>query len=108
MSHVPTIKLLGLALAGVVIAAWIVPSAANADPQLAQSAAEGDAARAAKEIELGEEKVRQDDKQDARDTKARAQEGLRLEGENERKGRAGEAAQRRTQRRSRLRSIIDR
>ncbi len=108
MSHVPTVKLLGLALAGVVIAAWVMPGAANAGPQLAQAAAEGDAARAAKEIELGEEKVRQDEKRVSRNAKARAQEGLRLEGEIERKGRAGEATQRRAQRRSRFRSVIDR
>jgi hypothetical protein len=108
VSHVPTIKLLGLALAGVVIAAWIAPGAANADLQLAQTTAEGEAARAAKEIELGEEKARQDDKREARETKERVQEGLRLEGEIERNGRAGEAAQRRTQRRSRFRTIIER
>ena len=37
-----------------------------------------------------------------------AQEGLRLEGEIERSARAGEATQRRSQRRTRFRSIIDR
>ena len=108
MRKLPTLKPLGLALAGIGIAAWIVPGAVNADTQLAQSAAEGDAARVAKEIQLGEDKARQDDKQDARDTKGRAQEGLRLEGEIERSGRAGEATQRRSQRRTRFRSIIDR
>ncbi len=108
MSDVLTIKLLGVALAGVVIAALALPGAATAGPQLAQSAAEGDAVRVAKDIELNEEKARQDDKQDARDNKARAQEGLRLEGEIERNGRAGEATQRRLQRRTRFRSIIDR
>ena len=108
MCSVPTLKSFCRAFGVAAFAAWIVPVVASADIQLAQSAAEGEAARAAKEIELGEEKKRQDDKQDARDTRARAQEGLRLEGEVERNSRAGEATQRRSQRRSRFRTIIGR
>ena len=107
MRKVANRKLLGLALGGVIAAAWLSPSAVHADRQLAQAAGEDDAARIAKEIELGEEKVRQDDKQDARDAREQTQKDLRQQGEIERDTQAGEAAQRRTQRRSRFRAILE-
>ncbi len=107
MRNVANRKLLGLALGGVIAAAWISPSAVHADGQLAQTAGEGDAAGIAREIELGDEKARQDDKQDARDAREQTQKDIRRQGAIERDASAGEAAQRRSQRRSRFRAILE-